>query len=368
LKTVAIIGGGVAGLICGIELSKNKVPCLLFERKNYPLHRVCGEYVSNEALPYLKSINALPLNISFPEIRKFQLTSVRGQSATMPLDLGGFGISRHTFDEHLYQRALSEGSQVHVNTEVTSLTRKGQKFLIDTNKGSYEADVVIGSFGKRSKLDVQLQRGFIRKRSPYVGIKYHATITHDSDVVSLHNFEGGYCGVVNVENGISNICYLLERDVLKRFGNIREMEQNVLYKNPLLAEIFSSLEFQPKPEVINEISFATKGPIENNMLMVGDAAGMITPLCGNGMAMAIHSAKIASELVLKFCEDEIDFDTLMNQYSGKWKLIFANRLRIGRTVQKLFGNKMLSSFAVELVLKSKSLSTYIMKQTHGQPF
>jgi menaquinone-9 beta-reductase len=104
------------------------------------------------------------------------------------------------------------------------------------------------------------------------------------------------------------------------------------------------------------------------MLMVGDAAGMITPLCGNGMAMAIHSAKIASELVLKFCEDEIDFDTLMNQYSGKWKLIFANRLRIGRTVQKLFGNKMLSSFAVELVLKSKSLSTYIMKQTHGQPF
>ena len=70
------------------------------------------------------------------------------------------------------------------------------------------------------------------------------------------------------------------------------MERQVLLKNPHLKRIFSEADFVfGRPEVINEISFETKDPVENHILMAGDAAGMITPVCGNGMAIAIHSGK-----------------------------------------------------------------------------
>jgi hypothetical protein len=78
------------------------------------------------------------------------------------------------------------------------------------------------------------------------------------------------------------------------------MERNILWKNPHLKQIFLEAEFlYDKPEVINEISFSPKKQIENHIIMIGDTAGLITPLCGNGMAMAIHGAKLISEIILE---------------------------------------------------------------------
>lgn len=83
------------------------------------------------------------------------------------------------------------------------------------------------------------------------------------------------------------------------------MEEAVLFRNPFIRSIFEKSEFLfDRPETINEISFQTKQPVENHILMIGDAAGMIAPLCGNGMAMAIHSAKIVSERLLQYCHDK----------------------------------------------------------------
>jgi menaquinone-9 beta-reductase len=370
LKKTIIIGGGLAGLLTSIQLIKAGIPCTLIEKKSYPFHRVCGEYISNEAVPFLKSLNLFPAEFNPPTISKFQLSSVSGYNCILPLDLGGFGISRFVFDQFLYQHAKSLGVEFLLNTEVESLHFADDQIAVITKDKTLLADTVIGSFGKRSKLDLQLNRGFVRKRSPYVGVKYHLRTDHPSDLIVLHNFEGGYCGMSNIEDGKTNLCYLTHRDNVKRFGNIEEMEKEVLHKNPLLKKIFTQSEFLfKKPEVINEISFETKAPVENHMLMVGDAAGMITPLCGNGMAMAMHSSKIVSQLIIRFCrEANFSREALEKQYAQEWTRVFSLRLWKGRQVQRLFGSKTASNLAVNLAIYSRPIANAIIRNTHGEAF
>ncbi len=288
----------------------------------------------------------------------------------MCLDLGGFGISRYAFDNFLYEQAKAQGVEFILNQEVEKVEYAKEKFRVKTHSEELESDIVIGAFGKRSKIDHSLKRKFVRKRSPYVGVKYHARTNHPNDLIALHNFPGGYCGISNVEEGKTTICYLTNRENLKRFKNIPEMEKKVLYTNPLLETVFTNSQFLfDRPEVINEISFEDKDPVDNHILMVGDSAGMIAPLCGNGMAMAIRSAKILSELVIQFlCDKTITRQVLENSYATIWNDNFRRRLWRGRQIQKLFGNAFTSNLTVNLVMRIKPLAQSIIRSTHGDQF
>jgi flavin-dependent dehydrogenase len=149
------------------------------------------------------------------------------------------------------------------------------------------------------------------------------------------------------------------------------MEENILFENPHLKSIFTSSKFLfEKPETINEISFETKEPVWNHIFMTGDAAGMITPLCGNGMAMAIHSAKILSDLIILYTKKKIaNRQELEHEYTHQWNKAFAKRLWIGRQIQnKLFGSLFTSNLAVNLAIYSKPIARAIINNTHGDSF
>jgi flavin-dependent dehydrogenase len=364
-----IAGGGLAGLISGIQLAKAGIPVVIIEKKSYPLHKVCGEYISHETTPFLKANGLYPQTFQPPQIKRFQLSSVKGKSVQLMLDLGGFGISRFSFDQFLFEKAKQAGAEVYLEMEVTDIRFTENKFHVVAGQKEFTADVVLGAFGKRSKLDATLGRDFIKRRSPYAGVKYHIQRDHPNDLIALHNFEGGYCGMSNVENGRTNLCYLTHRDNLRKYGDIATMEKEILYRNPFLKDIFLNSTFLlPKPEVINEISFETKEPVEDHVLMIGDAAGMITPLCGNGMAMAIHSAKLVSEVVIDFCTEKNSRLEMEQWYRRAWSKNFQYRLWKGRKIQALFGNQKLSNFAVNLALHSKPIAKALVRNTHGNPF
>jgi menaquinone-9 beta-reductase len=370
-KKIIIAGGGLAGLIAAIRLARKGFDCTLIEKKTYPFHRVCGEYISNETADFLKREDLYPQEFNPPQISRLQLSSVSGKSTITPLGLGGFGISRFTFDNYLFSLGQKAGVNFLLNTEIESIQRVGENFTVNTSEKDLSAEIVIGAFGKRSRLDVQLSRSFIKKRSPYVGVKYHAKTNHPDSIIALHNFRGGYCGISNVEDGKTNICYLSHRDKLKQFGSIDALEKNVLFDNPHLKRIFNEADFLfQKPEVINEISFDTKEPVWNHILMAGDSAGMITPLCGNGMAMAIHSAKILSDLIIENGkEKDFSYQKLEQAYATIWRKTFSKRLWIGRQIQnKLFGTEWGSNVGVTLALHSKLVANTLIKLTHGKAF
>ncbi|MEO0898269.1 MAG: NAD(P)/FAD-dependent oxidoreductase [Bacteroidota bacterium] len=368
---VAIIGGGLSGLIQTILLNRAGLKVVLFEKKAYPFHRVCGEYISNEVIPFLEKEKLFPHELSPARVTQFRLSSVNGKLLEMPLDLGAFGVSRYSLDHFWYLKALSEDAEIRIRTSVEDVTFQDDHFNLTLSGGEQvKSRMAVGAFGKRSKLDKSLKRSFMERRSPYVGIKYHARTNHDADVIALHNFPGGYCGISLVEKGISNICYLTERTDLKKYRDVKEFEKHILHQNPHLRQILTQAEFLfEKPLVINEISFETKAPVEQHILMTGDAAGMIAPLCGNGMAMAIHAGKISVDTILEYYQQgDFPRSELENAYANRWKKLFAQRLWTGRNVQKLFGNKLISNMAVNTVRQVKPIAKAIMKQTHGEVF
>lgn len=371
MKEVIVLGGGLAGLVAAICLRKAGIDVLLIEKKSYPFHRVCGEYISNEVKDFLKRIKIFPDALEPSSINQLLLSTVNGNKVFLPLPLGGFGISRFKFDQYLYEKAVEVGVKFMLGTQVSDVKAVEQHFVVKlAGHPDLESKVVIGAFGKRSRLDKSLDRDFLSKRSPFIGVKYHIKYDKQSaNTIALHSFKDGYCGLVKIEDDKYNLCYLSARSNLTRCNSIQEMEQNILSRNPELSRIFSNAEFLfDKPKVINEISFETKGPIEQHVLMCGDAAGMITPLCGNGMAMAIHSAYILSEEVIAYFKDHQSKQILEKNYRNKWNKLFKNRLWAGRKIQKLFGAEFSSNMALNLIKKSKLAGKLLVKQTHGKPF
>lgn len=368
MRKIVVIGGGLAGLISAYLLAKNGQDVLLIEKKIYPFHRVCGEYLSNEVLDFLKREKLMPLGFELPQVSNFLFSDTSGKSIRVPLGLGGFGISRYVLDEHLYQKVLEKGGEVKSGVQVQSVwfDEKEEQFRLELADGEFiNADYVIGAFGKRSKLDKTLKRSFIEKRSPYIGVKYHIKADFDREAVALYNFEGGYCGLNAIEDEKGNLCYLGNRDHLRKYGSIETMEREILWKNPSLQHLFTTSEFLfEKPEVINEINFERKHPVENHILMAGDSAGLITPLCGNGMAMAIQSGKLAAEAILAG-KSRKEIET---NYGSSWSAHFERRLWLGRKVQRLFGTKQASVFTRKLIQHVPFVAKQIIKNTHGKPF
>ena len=366
---VIVIGGGLAGLSSAIHLAKSNINVLLIEKQSYPKHKVCGEYVSNEVLPYLNFLGFNPFEFGAKSISNFELTTHNNKRITAKLPLGGFGMSRYEMDFQLLKLAQKNGVQILQDT-VEDVSFKDHFFQIKTKTtGNFMAKIAIGAFGKRSNLDVHFKRAFIQKKSPYLGVKIHATGEFDDTKVALHNFKGGYCGVSKVENNHINLCYITNYNAFKSFKNIEQFQEEVMFKNEALRTVFSnSKAVFEKPRTISQISFETKNPVENHMLMCGDSAGMIHPLCGNGMGMAIRSAKMASELIIKFLTNELSSrNELERQYAKVWNKTFKLRLRAGHSIAYLFRQDWLAPKLLVLLRRLPFLVPLIIKMTHGRP-
>ena len=366
---IIVIGGGLAGLCNAIHLSKLGKKVLLIEKNEYPKHKVCGEYISNEVLPYLDFLEVNPFDSGAVRINNFQLSTTKSNIISAKLPLGGFGISRYTLDLALAEKAKENGVMILQDT-VLDVTFLKDFFQVETKQNSiFTSKIAIGAFGKRSLLDVKMGRNFIQKKSPYLGVKIHVKGNFKEDLVALHNFKGGYCGVSKVENNAINLCYITNYATFKQYKNIEDFQEQVVFKNNYLKEIFHSSEaLFEKPLSISQISFETKKPVENHILMCGDSAGMIHPLCGNGMSMAIQSAQLASKLILNYFNGEIETrKELEKQYIRQWNRKFSLRLKAGHFIAMLFRKDTIASVLLQILKKLPFLLPIIIKQTHGKP-
>jgi flavin-dependent dehydrogenase len=366
---VVIIGGGLAGLTSAIHLSKSGLKVTLIEKNEYPKHKVCGEYISNEVLPYFKWLGLEIFDLQPSHISKMEFSTVKGKIISGHLPLGGFGISRYILDNYLYQKAIENGCQIIQDTVMEIQFIENEFCVFTSNAIEFKSKIVLGAFGKRSNIDQKLNRDFIQKNSPWLAVKAHYSGNFPNDLVGLHNFKGGYCGVSKVESNKINICYLADYDTFKQHKNIEEFQSKVVCKNPHLKAIFenSTILFE-KPITISQISFEKKEAVENHILMIGDTAGLIHPLCGNGMAMAIHSAKIVSELIIEYLDNKISSrKELEEKYTREWNTNFKSRLATGRFLSKILRMENLAGFLMQLLAIFPFLLPKIIKKTHGKP-
>lgn len=366
---IVIIGAGLAGLTAGIHLSKNGYSVTIIEKNEFPKHKVCGEYISNEVLSYCDFLGLDFKELNLNPINQLEFSLGNGTSFNAKLPLGGFGVSRYTLDFYLYEKAKERGC-VFIEDEVKEVTFLKDIFSTYTNNQHHiTSKIVLGAFGKRSNLDIAMQRSFIQKKSYWLAVKAHYLGDFPNKLVGLHNFEGGYCGVSKVENNLINICYLAQYDSFKKYKNIEAFQEAILMKNPKLKTILeqTTMVFE-KPLTISQISFETKAAVENHILMIGDSAGLIHPLCGNGMAMAMHSAKIAANLSIDFLQNKMIRNEFEKLYTDTWNKTFKTRIQFGKFISKLLLHPKTSEFLLKLMLIFPFSLTLLIKKTHGKPF
>jgi menaquinone-9 beta-reductase len=363
---IIIIGGGLAGLTSALHLSKHKLSILVIEKNTYPNHKVCGEYVSNEVLPYLESLGISPLDSGARKIDELILSTLSGKKLEQKLPLGGFGISRYKLDFLMAEKVMEKVTIKNERVEEVSFIENEFK-IVTSERNNYTSEFVIGAFGKRSNLDKELKRDFVAKKSPWLAVKAHYKADFPDNTVVLHHFDGGYCGLSKVESNNVNLCYLANYNSFKKYKSISEFETQVLSENPYLKEFFkySDPVFE-HPLAISQVSFESKKPVENHILMAGDSAGLIHPLCGNGMAMAIHSAKIISEILVNhYTDTSISRENIERTYTQKWNKAFKKRLYFATLLQKVLMRPALLSKGVQVAVWYPGMLTQLIKKTHG---
>ncbi|QED39062.1 NAD(P)/FAD-dependent oxidoreductase [Antarcticibacterium arcticum] len=367
---IAIVGGGLAGLTAAIHLAGTGLEVCVFEKENYPHHKVCGEYLSREVIPYLESLEVNLYSYNPMNIGTLIYSNPSGKSIKTTLPQGGIGISRFLLDDILYRKAIQKGAQVITGT-VNNIEFIDNKFQVSTPDGTkISAKIVLGAYGKRSLIDKKLDRDFIDKKTSWLAVKGHYKMEkYPENIVSLHNFNGGYCGLSKTETGVVNVCYLATYKSFKKHKDPKAYKSNVLSGNPHLNEFFkTATPLFEKDLSIAQISFEKKSRIQDHIIMLGDAAGLIHPLCGNGMAMAIHSAKLAAESILKhFKPSNFNREAMEKEYINKWDDAFSGRLETGRLLQKVLMHSSLAEISRHTLNIFPDLLPHIIKKTHGNP-
>jgi menaquinone-9 beta-reductase len=416
----AIIGGGLAGLCLAIQLAQKGIKSIVFEKNSYPQHKVCGEYISMESWDFLMELGVELNQLNLPKINQLGVSSENGFMLESSLDLGGFGISRYSLDNYLAQIARKNGVLILENCKVIdvkklafmgnnsinsdlnkslntmglalnktelnainsnqiksykydnkSIENKELNYEIITNSGNYQAQIVCGSFGKYAPNFAKLNTEKNAKTPNYIGVKYHIQTDLAPNRIELHNFNNGYCGISKVDNDRYCLCYLSNATNLQQSNNdLKKMEETIVYKNPFLKRYFTESNFLfPKPMVISNIYFHKKETYLNGIFMLGDAAGAITPLCGNGMSMAMRASKLLAHLLVQYFDGQLTKTALIKQYDTIWKSNFNTRIWAGRHLQHyIFGKKTSTQIALKTLHYLPSLTQKVIGLTHGKAF
>jgi len=335
---VIVVGGGIAGSAVATELSRKGWRVLVLEKKRLPNHKLCGEFLSGESRRQLENLGAIDflLNAGARRIDRFVLTTSRGAVFRSTLPEAALGLSRYRLDVLLRDAAAVAGADFRDG--LSALEIKGSLcdgFVVKTAAGAYRASVVVGAFGKRSSLDVKMGRRFASRLSPYVAYKQHFLTDSFPGAIELHAFDGGYCGVSPIEAGRVNVCLIAHSAFMHRpKGALDLAGLPILRTNPRLAARLDSM--IPEKGTLCAVaspSLEDKGKFDEDICMVGDAAGMIAPLCGDGMAMALSSAEIASMHIDGFLRGQISSSKLKSGYTASWNREFALRIKLGRIAQ-----------------------------------
>ncbi len=368
---VAIIGGGLAGLALSIDLKMRGFSVVVIEKGNYPRHKVCGEYISMESHDYLQRICPALSLLNLPLITNFKLSSTGKRTFQTSLDLGGFGISRFLLEELLFEEAKSKGVVFMLKCKAfdTLYNKIEDAHTIKTNNGDVKACLVCNASGRKSNLETK-EKVTQLNGTNYIGIKYHVRLERDASVVEIHNFPGGYCGISNIEDHKSCICYIVNSKKLTNVHNvIPELEKVFLFQNNHIKKMFSKAEFLYKdPLTISGINFNIKEPATDNSFFLGDAAGSIAPITGNGMSIALRSACILASAIDSYFLEAITKQQLIENYRNFWNTEFSTRVKLSRHLQKLSEYPLLTNLSIGLFKPFPKLAMNIIKHTHGTSF
>ena len=295
---VFVIGGGVAGCAAAIALSRKGRSVTLIEREDTPRHKVCGEFLSGEALEDLRALGINVAALGAVPIDYVRLAAAR-RAAEAPLPFPAASLTRKTLDTALIAEAIAAGVRVERGRSVQALNRTttGMWQLRLDDDTICETPTVFLATGKHDL------RGHARPKDPqrWVAFKMYyrlapAQAAELARASELMLYPGGYGGIQPVEGGIANLCWVVQQGYLARAGHrwdnfLVKMQQDCPHLTMRLAGAERLLD---KPIAITHIPYGhIRRTTENGLYCLGDQAAVIPSFTGDGISIALHTARCA---------------------------------------------------------------------------
>jgi len=293
-------GGGLAGAAFALEIVRGGGRSMIIEKSAGPHHKVCGEFVSEDAALLLRNLGVDCDLLGSSRIDHLRLADGAWR-ARVPLPFHARGLSRFRLDEALIAAAAAAGVEVLRGTSVEGISAEECPCVLTTG-GTFRADAVALASGKHNV------RGFPRPRGPLVGFKIHlapamAVRQSIEGVVQLHTFAGGYGGFCLVEDGLLSVAWNIHSEVLHSIGSSWRAQAGYLAKaSSLFGDLIAGAETTwDKPLAVSAqpYGFLRSRPVGSSIYPVGDQLAVIPSFMGDGTALALASGIAAARAVLK---------------------------------------------------------------------
>ncbi len=352
IEDCVIVGGGVAGLSAANQLVDAGLTPLVIDASSYPSHRVCGEFFSPECLPILQRWN-IPMSESIKYCRFFQGSNK--MEFSLPTQSGC--CSRFKFDERLLDRAKSKGARILTETKVLSLqlpkhTDSPYEILLSNGNKVAARHLMIGTGKIPNRVTIQ------ETPLKYIGLKAHFEGIHLENALEMHCFEGGYLGLSKIDERTTNIACLVKKEAVAN-GTPLEMFMDELRKKNYMSSfnerMMNARLIFPQWLIGQVPEFGIrKNPSWERVFWIGDAAGSIPPLCGEGLAIAITSGCMAADYFLK---------ANAAQFKKDWLKRYRKRFFLAQQMHKIMSTPWMARLAIHLCNGIPAIPAYLWKQT-----
>lgn len=375
---ILIIGGGPAGSTTALYLSQLGFDITLIEKKIFPREILCGEFLSKEVTDILKELNLFDdfLLLKPNELKSFRAVDDTGIELKSKLNFDAYSMKRSIFDSLLLEKAKDRNVNVIQPAEVISTIKSDSNFISDIEdstgiKLQIKSKLVIAAYGKKNILDKILQREFVDKKSNLNGVKFHLPINllknSFSDEIRIYTDKELYCGMNQVSDDEMTVCFLENRKQSKIPS--RERLVDVIKSNKYFKKIFfdEAIEYIKSTNIYGtgNIYFGSREVVVDGIIMVGDAARVISPLAGDGIGMALESARMLFEIINKFGVDDTNREKIYSVYKKQYKRVFNKRLYTAKIIQGIILNRKSRGLGFGLAKNYPALLPYLIKFTRS---
>ncbi len=354
-----VVGAGPAGSAAATVLSLAGRRVLLLEKDRFPRAKVCGEFLSGDALASIERLGArTALEALGPErIEEGSVHPARGGAVHFRLPAPALGISRLRLDDLLARRAREAGAEARFSCRVLSTSgtpRSGftVRFVSDDVEEEAVTRAVIGAWGRWDALDRRLERRFL-ERARFFGWSrdYRGDTSSLAGRVRLYLFPGGYCGLSRVEGGEANLAGVIsESERRKTGGDWDDVLRRARRFNPALDADLQAMDTGPRGFLGTvPVVFTAKPATEDGMLMAGDAAGVIDPFSGQGQAAALAAGILAGDTALRLLEGRLPPTLYLSAYERAWRARFARRFAWSAALRRLILGPVLGRIASRFI-------------------
>jgi flavin-dependent dehydrogenase len=392
---VIIAGGGPAGTSAAIQLVSNGARVLLVEEKKFPRAKLCGEFISPECLGHFKRLGVLDQMTSAggTSITETVFYSRRGHQVSVPSEWfgsggGALGLSRSEMDHRLLERAKGSGVVVQEQTHAAGLLLEGnivRGIKIKNAEGAreYRSLVTLDATGRAralarhvSSIDSNgrsIGRPKIMKR-PFVAFKAHLENARVAGgACEIYFYRGGYGGLSSVEGGVSNLCFIVAADEVRRHGSDPDtVMREVVMKNSRARYTLANAQTSTPWLSVSFERFGrgTSTPAAG-LLAIGDAASFIDPFTGSGMLMALESGQIAADMICRHVPRSrteavaglSELDSLAQEYRREYSRSFNSRLNSAGLLRRAAFVPLLAETAMVLFGASARLRRRLARAT-----